>query len=153
MTAIRPFHDSLAAHASIEPVACVPTPIVPLVTAEALELIVLEVTFVGAPICPASFSLTTLSTCNKVADKGRFVRPDLHPQSVLLVFDPEATMFCTICVHIGTKAIGLIIRPIALINVSISMDQSAIVIDAIIEKIALVETTIRPDDQARSMTL
>ena len=71
-------------------------------------------------------TLTIFLTTNEIADKSRFIWPDLYSLTVLFVLVPESSVHCTIGMGVCPETLSLVILPLSMIDVCIGMDQSTI---------------------------
>ena len=151
-TTVRPLHFTLASHFSVQPLSGVCASIAPLVGAEPIKSVVLELTFVAITVRPLSTTLASLFTFDILADEARLVGPHFEATAVLLVVSPEAAMQGTVGVPVRAETVCLVIAPLALVLVTICVNQSTVAIHSVANDVSFVQAAIGPDQHAISLT-
>ena len=83
----------------------------------------------------------------------RAIRPVLLAFAMLLVFNPVADVFGTVCVSIFTEAVSLVVFPVAVVDIAISVNKPTAAVGLITAPISLVDATIGPHLHAAAMAL
>ena len=85
-----------------------------------------------------------LSPEGVVALVPRLVSPRLYPVSVLQVVLPHAFVLSSIDMFVDTSAICLVVSPVAIIDVTVDMDESAFAVGPILTPLARVLGPVVP---------
>jgi hypothetical protein len=115
--------------------------------------VILEFAFVAASVLSRKFPLAVLYTIIVIPFVFATTWPYLNPLSLLLVLEPHPPIHTPIEILKFPKPMGLIILPIAFINISIGMDKPAMTVCLIVEPVSLVAGTILPYLDAEAMSL
>lgn len=73
------------------------------------------------------------------------IRPDFFAFTVLFVLEPPAFVSRTISVIVDSVAVGLIVLPVSIIDVSVSMNKAASTVCFIVFPVTFVKGAIDPD--------
>ena len=123
--AVRPLEHSVAMHLVILPAAVVITSVLPLVPARAAYIVLLKVAHIGIAVAPEESARALLFTISVVSLELRAIGPAFEPLSMLLVVFPEASVIAAIFVDVVAEAMSFVPQELALINVSVCMDEAA----------------------------
>lgn len=89
LPAVWPLEDALAVHLVVFPFAHVVAPISPSIGANALDVVISELTLVSRVVGPSESTLfSVLVACDVGSLIARAIRPRLHSHSMLLICDP-----------------------------------------------------------------
>ena len=118
-----------------------------------MDVVLVEVTIVGALIGPDELALTVLHALLVVALILGAIRPLFDTKAVLLVLVPLAVVPGSVEVSVNTLSICFVIGPFALVDVSLSMHESALSVSHAISPESIVSASVRPDLNASSIFL
>lgn len=76
-----------------------------------------------AAVGPIKDALPVLHATGVAAFVGGAVDPLFEPLAVLLVLEPFPLVICTVLVEVDTEAVGLVVLPLALVEVAVRVDQ------------------------------
>lgn len=86
-----------------------------------MDLVIEEFSLIVASVQKFQNSLTSLSSVLVLSFVLLTIWPLLHSESILLVVLPLAHILGPIRVRVGTIAVGLVVQPLALVDISIRM--------------------------------
>jgi hypothetical protein len=87
-----------------------------------VDVVVDEVTSVGAPISPVELALSRLLAIEIRALIVGVIRPYFLTVAVLLVLEPVAFVLCSVSVVVSAKTMGFIVLPVAIVDVAVCVD-------------------------------
>ena len=153
LAAVLPGEVPLPVLLVVLPLTVVLASVAPLVDPVALHLVLHEVTLEGALVRPDELPATMLLPLAVVASEDGPVRPHLLAEAVVLVIDPVAVVVCSIDMRVGALAVGAVLRPVAHVDVAVTVDDPPEPLLVIVEEVAIVPRTVRPNLRTTSMAL
>jgi hypothetical protein len=145
------FIDSYPLHVILIPLAEIFAPICPNIRPETCNLIISPHAWVDTPVGPDVLSLAVLSAHVVGAFVSCTFRPRLNALTVLLIVSPFSFVAGFVYVGVHTRAIGLVARPISVIDVAVNMVESSLSTCNIVGPLAFVPCAIWPRHLASSM--
>ena len=129
---IGPAQDSVTIHLVRPPHADVLTAILPIIGPLALNVVVFKVSLVAVTVGPCEDAIAHLHALFVVPFELGTIGPTFDTPAVLCVILPVAAIQRAILVEIVAVAMGFVIQPLALVNVTISMKESSEVVGLVL---------------------
>lgn len=121
-SAVAPFKNAPPMHLVVGPRAHVVAPVAPSVSAVASDVVQAELPSIAGPVVPKEFPHSVLRTIDVGTLIASLVWPNLTTFPMLFVFLPLSFVHGTVEVDVFPCPIGLVILPLALVNVPIRVD-------------------------------
>mmetsp|Transcript_32057 Transcript_32057/g.70101 ORF Transcript_32057/g.70101 Transcript_32057/m.70101 type:complete len:301 (+) Transcript_32057:211-1113(+) len=141
---VFPRESSGTAHSVALPVACELAAIVPSVCPLAVDLVVEEVAVVGRALWPCKLPYSVLLSGPILALETRVVRPLLNSMTLFLVVLPLTDIPRAVCVVVDAFPVGLVITPLALVDVPVGMHELAEAFSEAVSPLAIETGAIWP---------
>lgn len=117
----------------------------PFVFAQALDVVIEEVSGIGGAVGPDEFPLAVLLAVIVLADEFRLIRPNFCALAVLLVFDPLSFVDCSVSVVEFSEPPGSVFLPVSFVAVSVRVNQPALALGLVVLPVSDVVAPILPD--------
>jgi hypothetical protein len=112
---------AFAVHFIVDPFPSILLPVIPAVSPAPKDLVHLEISIVERTISKRQLAFSVFLPLSIVAFIYSAIRPRLGPKAVLLVIFPFALVLGTIGMNVRSLAIGLVIAPLAFVDIPISV--------------------------------
>lgn len=142
---------SLSMHLVVFPGPLVATSIRPLVQALSIDVVVPEGPTVGTPVGPGEHPLPLLLAMHIVPLIGRTIWPLLSACAVLPVLFPKAGIDSPVFVPVYSHSVAFMVDPVALIDISVDVDESAVAVGLAVAPEPKVDTAVLPDLDALAL--
>ena len=119
LAAIRPCEFPTAMHLIIFPGSFIASLVSPSIFTVSTDIVELELAFVARAVSPSELPCAVLCSINKVTFIFRLVWPGFSSLSVLFIFEPVASIDCTIKMSVNADTMGFIVFPLSLVNISV----------------------------------
>jgi hypothetical protein len=123
---IAPGKHALTLHSVVDPISLKNTAVCPNILADSVDVILLEVTVIGALVAPNKFASAMLHAFHILARVLCAIRPLFDALAVLLIVEPLPLVPTSVIVRVNSKPIGLIFMPSTLVNIALSMDEPTV---------------------------
>ena len=119
---IGPAQDSETIHLVHPPHADILSPILPIISSFALNVVVFKVSMVAVAVSPCEGTKSHLYALFIVPFELGTVGPTFNTPAILCVVLPEAAIQGAILVEVEAVTMGFVIQPLALVNVTVSVE-------------------------------
>jgi len=109
-------------HFVVEPLALVLLSIWPNVGAGATDFIHFEVSVVDWAVGKSELALAVLFALEVLSFINGSIWPSFNTKAMLLIISPIALIPCAICMRVGSFAIGFIVFPLTLVDIPVSVE-------------------------------
>ena len=116
---------SLALHFIVGPFSFINVTIDPLINSVSIDLIISELSLVDGPLSEDELPVSLLEPVVELAFVTRAVWPGFNAYTVLLVFKPGTIIDSAISMGVPAVSMGHVFEPLALVDVSVCVQQLA----------------------------
>jgi len=120
LPAVLPRKGAFSVHLVVDPVAGEGSLIGPLVGSLALDVVIMKLSFIHRPVFPRKLPQSILLTVLVIPLVPRSIRPNLHALALLNIPLPFTFILGPIEMDVDAMALGLVIDPFSLVNVTVS---------------------------------
>ena len=126
LSPVAPREHALALHSVVDPIALEDTAVGPNILADSVDVVLLEIAVVGTLVAPDELSSAVLHSFDVFSGVLGTIWPLLDSFPMLLVVEPLALVPAAIIVGVNSEAIGLVLVPGPLINITLRVDQASV---------------------------
>lgn len=151
--AVRPHQVPLTLHLVGVPLTCVSFSIAPLVSSEAVNLVVQKCTIENGTVSESEGAFAFFAALDEVSFILCAVGPDLLAPTVLFVVLPTALVGCTVAVCVDSLPVSLVFNPHAFVDISICVKKLPVTIGLVVLPLTNVFASIWPFLKAFTVSL
>jgi len=142
--AIYPSKHTFSVHLISCPFPSVWFSIRPFVSPLALDFILRKHSFIIASVQKLKFSSSFFQPIHIISTINGSIGPRLLPKPMLFVIEPLTFIFRAVWVKISATSLCLVVNPIALVNITIVMNQFSTAVCQTVSKLTLVLWSVNP---------
>mmetsp|Transcript_31966 Transcript_31966/g.72947 ORF Transcript_31966/g.72947 Transcript_31966/m.72947 type:complete len:222 (-) Transcript_31966:167-832(-) len=138
--AIRPNHAALTTHPAQLPLASINATISKGVPALSIHRVHSKLTLKRRFVCGSVEAISILLAIHVLSLESGAIEPGLYPSAMLQILLPFAPVGAAVSMQVSTEAVSHVVRPLALVNVTIEFDKASSTSSSVVLELTLVDS-------------